>query len=67
MPSTKGTTSLSALFFLLFLCLSLADASPQRNRKGNKQTPQQKAAQKPGGVSTAKDGSKILDETVKIK
>ncbi|KAJ6439227.1 cyclin-like F-box [Purpureocillium lavendulum] len=60
------------------LCVCLGEATPQRNRGGNRggggggrqqqqqQTPQQRAAQKPGGISTAKDGSVVLDQTVQI-
>ncbi|KAG8407760.1 hypothetical protein J3459_018390 [Metarhizium acridum] len=75
-------TGLLVLCALLILCICFGEAAPQRkqgkqggnqggNRGGNssgkaKQTPQQKAAQKPGGISKAQDGSVILDTTVKI-
>jgi hypothetical protein len=49
----------------------LAAALPQRNRGGNgqakAQTAQQQAAQIPQGISTATDGSTILDDTVTVK
>lgn len=74
----KGTGFL-VLCALLILCVCFGEAAPQRKQgkqggnqggKGGgktKQTPQQKAAQKPGGISEAQDGSVILDKTVKIK
>lgn len=37
------------------------------NGGGTKQTAQQKAAQKPGGVSPAKGNTTMLDKTVQIK
>jgi hypothetical protein len=50
--------------------LSLTSALPQRNRGGNgrgqQATAQQKAAQVPQGISTATDGSMILDDTVMV-
>ncbi|KAK8912882.1 hypothetical protein VCV18_011830 [Metarhizium anisopliae] len=75
----KGTGFL-VLCALLILCICFGEAAPQCRRvkqggnqggKGGggktKQTPQQKAAKKPGGISKAQDGSVILDKTVKIK
>lgn len=68
------STPFALLLVLAILCVSFGNAAPQNNRGGKngnrggtKQTPQQKAAQKPGGVSTATDGSTILDQTVQIK
>jgi len=50
--------------------LSLTSALPQRNRGGNgngqQATAFQKAAQVPQGISTATDGSMILDDTVMV-
>ncbi|POR33275.1 Cyclin-like F-box [Tolypocladium paradoxum] len=72
-------TALSALFVLAILCICFGEAAPRqknsggnggasrgRNGGGRRQTAQQKAAQKPGGISTAKDGSIMLDQTVQI-
>ncbi|UNI19414.1 hypothetical protein JDV02_005598 [Purpureocillium takamizusanense] len=62
----------SQLLFTLFvlLCICFSEAAPQKNRGGKgggaRETAQQKAAKKPGGVSTAKDGSTMLDQTVQI-
>ncbi|KAF2729315.1 hypothetical protein EJ04DRAFT_546375 [Polyplosphaeria fusca] len=59
------------MYILSFgLLLGLAAAAPQRGgRTGNgrqKATAQQQAAQVPQGVSTATDGSTIIDDTVNI-
>lgn len=66
-----------AFLSLFLLFSSTSDALPQRTsgrKKGGqtqtatqKQTAQQQAAQIPGGVSAATDGSMILDQTVNIK
>lgn len=79
MLKPKGTGFL-VLCALLILCICFGEAAPQckqakqggnQGGKGGggktKQTPQQKAAKKPGGISKAQDGSVILDKTVKIK
>ena len=63
---------LTVLLVLAILCICFGEAAPQKNNKGgkgkgSKLTPQQKAAQKEGGISTAKDGSATLDQTVEIK
>jgi hypothetical protein len=48
--------------------VALATAYPQRGGKGRaKATAQQQAAQVPQGLSTATDGSTILDNTVMVK
>ena len=59
---------------VLALCLlTSVDAAPQNRKKGNKAgatkqlTSQEQAAQIPGGISQATDGSTILDSTVTVK
>jgi hypothetical protein len=56
--------------------LAITSAFPQRNRNGNgrngggrtqQATAQQQAGQVPQGISTAQDGSTILDDTVMVK
>jgi hypothetical protein len=62
--------------FALSTLLALSTAMPQRTKAGGKgagrgqaakATAQQQAAQVPQGLSTATDGSMILDDTVMIK
>jgi hypothetical protein len=76
-------STLSVLLVLVALCIALSTAAPQNNQVGNnrgargknrggngggnRQTPQAKAAQVPGGISTSQDGSTVLDQTVRIK
>ncbi|KAF2014055.1 hypothetical protein BU24DRAFT_349940 [Aaosphaeria arxii CBS 175.79] len=65
------------LSVLAFAVLAVAAPAPQRNRGGNRNgggngggqqraTAQQQAAQVPGGISQAQDGSTIVDDTVNI-
>ncbi|KAF2711922.1 hypothetical protein K504DRAFT_232806 [Pleomassaria siparia CBS 279.74] len=53
-----------SLIFASFV--ALAAAFPQKKAKAPKQTAQQQAAQVPQGISTATDGSMILDNTVMV-
>jgi hypothetical protein len=63
--------------FALSTLLALSTAMPQRTKAGGKgagrgqaaakATAQQQAAQVPQGLSTATDGSMILDDTVMVK
>ncbi|CAI6334657.1 unnamed protein product [Periconia digitata] len=46
--------------------VALASCAPQRGGRGRQQTAAQQVAQIPQGVSTATDGSMILDDTVNI-
>ena len=64
-------STLAAVVLALWL-LAGVDAAPQNRKKGKasatKQlTAQQQAAQVPGGISKATDGSTILDSTVTVK
>jgi hypothetical protein len=60
---------------LLSTLLTLTTALPQRSRKGSgngrtqqqQLTAQQQAARVPQGITTAQDGSTILDDTVTVK
>jgi hypothetical protein len=55
--------------FALLSLVALATAYPQRGNKAKatQATAQQQAAQIPQGISTATDGSMILDDTAMVK
>lgn len=55
------------MYILSFVSLAaLAAAAPQRGGR-QRATAQQQAARIPQGISTATDGSMILDDTVNVK
>jgi hypothetical protein len=54
-------------FYSIILLAITVAAAPQRNGGRKKATAQQQAAQIPQGISTATDGSTILDDTVNVK
>ncbi|KAJ2904881.1 uncharacterized protein MKZ38_006922 [Zalerion maritima] len=56
---------LSKSIILLSLA-ALTAAAPQRNGGGNQKTAQEQAADIPGGISEATDGSVIMDTTVNV-